>query len=160
MAEAILSRSDMRLAVVVAMGLCLAGAFACSKAHPPAGRWEGTYESNDAMVAARVEIDSAANVYVSAPDAMNFPAPSEDERAAMHARLAQGLATAWGEVQPRHYDFDGQVFRKPGGIAPQMEWDARAKQMTLIVYLERRPGIRIPLHAVSDFSTDPWSGSS
>ena len=148
------------LTAALAVGLCLAGAFACSRAHPPVGRWEGTYESNDAMVAARVQIDSSGNVYVSAPDAMDFPPPSEDQRAAMHARLAQGLANAWGEVQPRHYDFDGSVFRKPGGIAPQMEWDARAGQMTLIVYLERRPGIRIPLRAVSDFSPDPWSTTS
>src|SRR5690242_8606318 len=148
------------VAAALVTGLCLAGAFACSKAHPPAGRWEGTYESSDVMVAARVEIDSSGNVYVSAPDAMNFPAPGEDERAAMHARLAQGLADAWGEVQPRRYDFDGQTFRKAGGIAPQMEWDARTKQMTLIVYLERRPGIRIALHAVSDFSADPWSTTS
>jgi hypothetical protein len=150
----------MRTAILLALALWIGAGYGCSKAHPPAGRWEGTYESGDAMVAARVEIDSSGNVYVSAPDAMNFPAPSEDERAAMHARLAQGLASAWADVQPRHYDFDGSVFRKPGGIAPQMEWDARAKRMTLIVYLERRPGIRIPLHAVSDFSADPWSGNS
>lgn len=147
------------LAAALATGLCLAGAFACSKAHPPAGRWEGTYESGDVMVAARVQIDPAGNVYVSAPDAMNFPAPGDSERAAMHARLAQGLVNAWGEVQPRHYDFDGQIFRKSGGIAPQMEWNGRTKQLTLIVYLERRPGIRIPLRAVSDFSADPWSAA-
>jgi hypothetical protein len=148
------------LAAAMIAGLCLAGAFACSRAHPPAGRWEGTYESSDAMVAARVQIDSSGNVYVSAPDAMDFPVPSDEQRAAMHARLAQGLADAWGEVQPRRYDFDGSIFRKQGGIAPQMEWDARTRQMTLIVYLERRPGIRIPLHAVSDFSADPWSTTS
>jgi hypothetical protein len=148
------------LAAAMIAGLCLAGAFACSRAHPPVGRWEGTYESSDAMVAARVQIDSSGNVYVSAPDAMDFPAPSDEQRAAMHARLAQGLATAWGEVQARRYDFDGQTFRKPGGFAPQMEWDAHTRQMTLIVYLERRPGIRIPLHAVSDFSADPWSTTS
>jgi hypothetical protein len=150
----------MRIVVIFALGLCIAAGVGCSRSHPPAGRWEGTYETGDVMVSARVEIDTSGNVYVSAPDAMNFPAPSEDARAAMHARLAQGLAEAWGEVQPRHYDFDGQVFRKPGGIAPQMEWDAGAKQMTLIVYLERRPGIRIPLHAISDFSADPWTTTS
>src|SRR5690349_4727383 len=97
----------MRVAIVLVLGLWIAAGCGCSRSHPPTGRWEGTYESNDVMVAARVEIDSSGNVYVSAPDAMDFPAPSEDQRAAMHARLARGLADAWGEVQPRHYDFDG-----------------------------------------------------
>jgi hypothetical protein len=153
--------SGMRiLAAALVISLCLAGAFACSRAQPPVGRWEGTYESGDVMIAARVEIDPRGNIYVSAPDTMNFPAPSADERAAMHARLAQGLANAWGAVQPRRYDFDGSIFRKAGGIAPQMEWEERTKRMTLIVYLERRPGIRIPLRPVSEFSADPWTGMS
>jgi hypothetical protein len=91
---------------------------------------------------------------------LNFPPVSEDQRAAMHGRLAQGLVNGWGDVASRRYDFDGHVFRKPGGIASQMEWEPNSKQMTLIVYLERRPGIRIPMRAVSEFSANPWATSS
>ena len=150
----------MRLYAAILFGLCLSGLMACSNAKPPAGRWEGTYDSTDAIVAVRLEIDGKGDIYLSAPDAMNFPTPSEDQRAAMHQRLAQGLASAWGDVTARHYDFNGHTFRKPGGIAPQMEWDAATKQMTVIVYLERRPGIRIPMRAVSEFSDNPWSTTS
>jgi hypothetical protein len=150
----------MRLGAAILFGLCLAGLMACSNAKPPAGRWEGVYDSTDAIVAARLEIDSSGNIYLSAPDAMNFAPPSEDERVAMHQRLAQGLASAWGDVTARHYDFDGHTFRKPGGIATQMEWDGATKQMIVIVYLERRPGIRIPMRAVSEFSDNPWSTTS
>jgi hypothetical protein len=75
----------------------------------------------------------------------------------MHDRLAGRMASSWGDVTPREFEFDGSAFRKPGGIAPQMEWDAANRQMTVIVYLERRPGIRIPLRSVSDFSSNPWS---
>ncbi len=127
--------------------------FACSRAQAPAGRWEGVYESNGTMVVARLEITPNGSIYVSAPDAENV-APADGP--ALRRRLAQQLADQWGAVEPRKMDFDGRTFRKPGGIAPQMEWDHDSKRMTLIVYLGMKPGIRIPLHAVSDFDPDPW----
>lgn len=150
----------MRLVGAILLGFCLASLLACTSVKPPVGRWEGTYDSADAIVAVRLEIDGKGDIYLSAPDAMNFPTPTEEQRTAMHQRLAQGLASAWGDVTPRHYDFDGHTFRKAGGIAPQMEWDASTTQMTVIVYLERRPGIRIPMRAVSDFSDNPWPTTS
>jgi hypothetical protein len=144
-------------AAAALLGLCLFGLFACSHAKPPVGRWEGTYDSADVIVAVRLQIDGSGNVYLSAPDALDFPAVSDDQRQAMHDRLAGRMASSWGDVTPREFEFDGSAFRKPGGIAPQMEWDAANRQMTVIVYLERRPGIRIPLRSVSDFSSNPWS---
>lgn len=147
----------MRTAAAATLfGLCLFGLLACSHAKPPVGRWEGTYDEADVIVAVRLQIDGSGNVYLSAPDALDFPAVSDQQRQAMHDRLARRLADAWGDVTPRPFEFDGSTFRKPDGIAPQMEWDAASRQMTVIVYLERRSGIRIPLHAVSDFSANPW----
>jgi hypothetical protein len=151
---------EMRLFAALVFGFCAVGLLACSKTPPPAGRWEGTYDAADVIVAVRLEIDAKGNIYLSAPDAMNFPAVSEDERSAMHQRLAQGLASGWSDVTSRSYEFDGQIFRKPGGVAPQMEWDSGSKRMTVIVYLERRPGIRIAMRAVSEFSDNPWSTTS
>jgi hypothetical protein len=133
--------------------LCLAG---CSRhAQPPVGRWEGTFESNDTMIAARLEIDAKGDIFVSAPDAENF-GDAPDARAAIRKNLAQGLAAGWSDVQPRVFDFDGKVFRKPGGVAPQLEWDPDSKGMTLVVYLGMRDGIRVPLHPVKEFSDDAW----
>src|SRR4051812_17734082 len=146
----------MRPLAAIIGGLCLAGLMACSNAKPPSGRWQGTYDGSDVMIAARLEIDGSGNVFLSAPDAIDFPPPSDEQRASMRQRLSGELASAWGDVAARHYDFDGHVFRKPGGIAPQMEWDAATKRMTVLVYLERRPGIRIPMHAVSAFTDNPW----
>lgn len=145
-------------AAAILFWLCLLGLFACSHAKPPVGRWEGKYDSADIIVAVRLQIDASGNVYLSAPDALDFPAVSDEQRQAMHDRLARRLADAWGDVPARQFEFDGSTFRKPDGIAPQMEWDAASRQMTVIVYLERRPGIRVPLHAVTDFSSNPWSG--
>ncbi|HEX3672960.1 MAG TPA: hypothetical protein VHU87_01680 [Rhizomicrobium sp.] len=140
-------------AALLLMALCLTG---CSHhSPPPAGRWEGTYEASDTMIAARLEIDAKANIYVSAPDAENF-SPDADARAAIRKSLAQGLAAGWGDVQPRNFEFDGKVFRKPGGVAPQIEWDPGSNAMTLVVYLGMRDGIRVPLHPVKEFSDDPW----
>jgi hypothetical protein len=135
--------------------LCLA-LFSCSHAQAPAGRWEGVYESNDTMVAARLEIGADGMVRLSAPDATDIAPATPDERAAMRDRLAQGLATAWPDAVPRTLDFDGTIFRKPGGVAPQIEWDPAGNTMTLDVYLGTQPAIHIPLHAVKDFSDDPW----
>lgn len=134
------------------MVLLVAG---CSRHTPPAGRWEGTYDSADAMVVARVEIDSKAGIRISAPNAENV-GDNEDDRAAMRQHLAAGLASGWDEVEPRTMDFDGRIFRKPNGIAPQMMWEAGKKRMYLVVYLDKRPGMKIPLRAVDDFSDDPW----
>jgi hypothetical protein len=128
----------------------------CSKAPPPAGRWEGTYESGDTFVAARLEIAAGGQVRVSAPDVTDAGVASEDDRAAMRQNMAARLAGGWGEIAPRPMDFDGTTFRKPGGIAPQIDWDAPTKTMTLYVYLGTHPAIKVPLKPVGDFSDDPW----
>jgi hypothetical protein len=144
------------LARFVALASVLAMA-ACSHAAPPSGRWEGVYDANGTVVAARVEITPKGDVYVSAPDAMGVA--STDDRAAIHQRLADGLNQSWGSVVPRQMDFDGKTFRKPGGIAPQMEWDAASNTMTLVLYLGTAPAIRMPLHPVKDFSPNPFPGA-
>lgn len=128
----------------------------CSKAPPPVGRWEGTYESGDTFIAARLEIAPGPQVRVSAPDVTDSSVASEDDRVTMRQNMAARLAGGWGEIAPRTMDFDGTTFRKPGGIAPQIEWDAGAKAMTLYVYLGTHPAIKIPLKPVGDFSDDPW----
>jgi len=142
--------------VTLAAGLCLAVAFACSHSPPPSGRWQGAYESRDTMVVTRLEIDSKGNIYLSAPDATDIGTAAAQDRAAIRRRLADGLSAAWGEVQPRQFDFDGRIFRKPGGVAPQLEWNPDQKTMTAVVYLGLHPSIRIALRPVSDFSGDPW----
>ena len=53
-----------KLAFVLVTALAL---LSCSHPAPPVGRWEGTYESDDVMVAARLEIGSDGQVRVSAP---------------------------------------------------------------------------------------------
>ncbi|HEY1707746.1 MAG TPA: hypothetical protein VGG10_05740 [Rhizomicrobium sp.] len=127
----------------------------CTRHPPPQGRWEGTYDTAEAMVAARVEIDDKGNVRITAPNAEDV-GDNEDSRAAMRQNLAAGLATGWNSVEPRPMDFDGHVFRKPGGIAPQMIWDAKAKQMSIVVYLGVKEPIRFKLQSVDDFSQNPW----
>ena len=129
----------------------------CSKPAPPTGRWEGTYESGNTFVAARLEILTAGQIRVSAPDVTDDSVASEDDRAAMRQNMSARLSGGWGEIAPRPMDFDGTTFRKPGGFAPQIDWDANSKTMTLYVYLGTHPAIKIPLHAVGDFSDDPWT---
>jgi len=128
----------------------------CSRAAPPVGKWEGTYESDDTMIAARLEIGADGLVKVSAPDLLNVGATPSDQRGGMREQLAGDLAGGWDEVVPRKLDFDGETFRKPGGIAPQMIWKASRKQMLLVVYIGTQPSIRIPLREVGDFSDNPW----
>ena len=139
------------------MGAWLLVGLGCSNHKPPVGRWEGTYDSSDVMIAVRLEILRDGSIYLSAPDAFNFPPISDAQRQAMHDRLASNLAAAWSETAARSFEFDGHVFRKAGGVAPQMEWDPTSRDMTVVVYLERRPGIPVPLHAVKQFASNPWS---
>ena len=138
--------------------MCLTLTVACTRTPPPVGRWQGTYQSPDTLVVTRLEIDSKGNIYLSAPDATGVANASADDRMVIRQRLAEGLSIAWGEAQPRQFDFDGRVFRKPGGFAPQLEWNPDSRTMTAVVYLGMRSAIRIPLHPVRQFSSDPWTG--
>jgi hypothetical protein len=141
--------------VLICFSLAVAG---CSRsAPPPAGKWEGVYDVGETIIAARMEITPKGEIFVSAPNAETVGDVSSEDRAAMRQRLADGLEQSWSSVQPHPLDFDGKTFRKPGGIAPQAEWDATTRQMTLVVYLGKDQGIRIPLHAVKDFSPNPFS---
>ncbi|MEJ1970374.1 MAG: hypothetical protein WDN03_17365 [Rhizomicrobium sp.] len=145
----------MRKLVALLFGLVLLAA--CSRPVPPAGRWEGAFDDGDTFIAARLEIGSSGQVRVSAPDVTDVSATSEDDRAQMRANMAARLAGAWGEIAPRPMDFDGTTLRRPGGIAPQADWDKAGNTMTLYVYLGTRPAIKVPLKPVGDFSDDPWT---
>lgn len=129
--------------------------FACSRAAPPMGRWEATYESGDTLIAARLEIEPDGRVKISAPD-LSGESGGAEERQAAKQRLADGLADAWESVSPRSFDFDGKTFRKPGGVAPQLLWDAGTRSMTLVVYLGTQPALNIAMHSVDEFHADPW----
>jgi hypothetical protein len=151
----------MRLlwAAAIACGLCLITAWACSSAKsPPVGRWEGALEAQDVMVAVRLEISNKGDIFLSAPNALEIESVTTAERPSMRQRLADELAASWGNIGPRPMDFDGRIFRKPGGVAPQMEWNPQTRQMTVVLYLGMRAALRIPLRGVDRFSTDPWTG--
>lgn len=130
---------------------------ACSIHTPPVGRWQGAYDDGTTFIAARLEIGTDGLVRVSAPDVVDPSLEDESDRAMMRRNMAARLAGGWGEVAPRKMDFDGTTFRKPGGIAPQIDWDPKTKTMTVYAYIGTRPAIRIPLRAVDDFTDDPWS---
>lgn len=101
-----------------------------------------------------MEINAKGKIFVSAPDATNVGGVSGD-RAGIRQRLAQGLASGWSDVVSHQYDFDGSTFRKPGGIAPQMDWHSSDNTMTMYVYLGT-DAIHVALHPVKDFSDNPW----
>jgi len=143
----------MRIAVLAFLtAITLA---ACSHPKPPAGKWEGTYESNDTMIAARLEIAGGGQVRVSAPDLLDIGSAADEDRPAMRQKLAADLDAAWGDVAPRTMDFDGTIFRKPGGIAPQAI--LKSGRMELVVYIGTQPGIHIAMRKVDEFSDDPWT---
>ncbi len=106
----------------LAAAFCLALAVACSRnAAPPAGRWEGAFDSASVIVVTRLEITPKGQIFISAPNAQDFGAVSDEDRAAIRQRLADELDEGWGSVKSFELDFDGKTFRKPGGIAPQLE---------------------------------------
>jgi hypothetical protein len=150
----------MRAFAVFLACFCFAALAGCSReVAPPAGRWEGAYTSTNAIIVARMEITGKGEIFVSAPNAENIGSAAAADRAAIRERLAADLAQGWDSVAPHSLDFDGKTFRKPGGIAPQAEWDSSSKQMTLIVYLGKGAGIRIPLRNVKTFSANPFAGA-
>ena len=134
----------------------LAALAACSKASPPQGRWEGGYSANGTIVAARVEIGADGQVRVSAPDITNLQTAKPEQMQQEREKLTADLVTAWDEVAPRPFDFDGKTFRKPGGVAPQMVWDKASNQMTLELYIGANLALPVTLRPVSEFHDSPW----
>ncbi len=143
-----------RIATIVLLAgmLALAG---CSRPQPPTGKWEGGYDRNGTIVVARVEVLPNGLVKVTAPDITNAFV-DDAMRARLRDRLEADLVHAWDEVKPRPFDFDGKTFRKPGGVAPQMEWDKDSGQMTLKLYIGANPALPIVLRPVDYFHDSPW----
>jgi hypothetical protein len=137
----------------LALVLSAAALAGCSEnAQPPIGRWQGVYEDAGLMVVARLEIASNGAVRVSAPNASaDLSAMPQIERAELRARLLSELAQSWDKVGTLPLEFDGKDFRKPGGVAPQLEWDAKGGRMTMIYYSGTRPSVRVPLNPVNRF---------
>ena len=150
-----MTRNTFPAAVVIA--LCLMAGFACSTAKP--SRWgagrEPTKQTRRCWRCG-CRISPNGDIFVCAPDLVNPQSLPAGDRAALHGRIADELQAAWSQTQPRRFDFDGHAFRRPGGVAPQMEWDAGTRTMTVIVYPGMHPTIRIPMHAVTDFSDNPF----
>jgi hypothetical protein len=130
---------------------------ACSKPSPPQGRWEGGYSAGGTLVAARVEIGADGLVRVSAPDVTNLQNAKPERLRQQREALSSDLASGWDGVKPRKFDFDGETFRKPGGIAPQMVWDKSSNQMTLQLYIGSNPALPVPLRPVDGFHDNPWA---
>jgi hypothetical protein len=141
---------------VLALGLIL-GLAACSKPRPPAGLWEGGYAGGGTIVVARVEIGRDGLVRVSAPDITNLQNAKPEQIAQERARLAADLAGGWDDVSPRPFDYDGETFRKPGGVAPQMVWDKATNQITLELYIGSSPALPVTLRPVSAFHDNPFA---
>jgi len=129
-------------------------AVGCSESpKPPEGRWQALYIGNDVMIAARVEIGPDGRVRLSAPNAsLDFGDMMANDRLEMQTRLTLSLAVAWPKVAPREFDFDGRVFRNPGGVAPQLEWDAKTRRMTMFVYRGSKPTVRVDMEPVEAFA--------
>jgi hypothetical protein len=146
----------MRTAALFLALALVAVTAACSDPKPPAGKWEGGMERGGTLVVARVEILPSGLVRVMAPDITNLTGPRERiER--YRDRLASDLANGWSEVAPREFDFDGDTFRKPGRIAPQMVWDKDTNHITLQLYIGANPALPVPLRPVAEFHDSPWA---
>ena len=140
-----------RLAAASAL-LCL-GLLACADPRPPTGRWEGVYEDAGVIIVARLEIAEDGKVRVSAPNAITSEAAlSPAERIGLVRQLQTRLESSWPAVAPMPLEFDGSVFRKPGGVAPQLEWDSGRKRMTMIYYSGNRNSVRVALSSVGEFN--------
>jgi hypothetical protein len=138
--------SPHRLAAASAL-LCL-GLVACADPLPPTGRWEGVYEDPGVIIVARLEIAVDGKVRVSAPNAISQLSPAE--RIELVRELQARLDVSWPAVAPLPLEFDGSVFRKPGGVAPQLEWDSSRKRMTMVYYSGNRNSVRVALTSVAD----------
>ena len=129
-------------------------AVGCSGDQAPVGKWQGAYSDDNAVIVARVEVQSDGQVRVSAPDAFaDFTTMDPGYKLAIEQNLRAGLAASWPKVAPRPFDYDGTTFRYPGGVAPQLRYDSSTRHMTMYVYQGgARPTLHIDLEPVDQFN--------
>lgn len=138
--------------LAAASALLSLGLFACADPLPPTGRWEGVYEDPGVIIVARLEIATDGTIRVSAPNAITSEsALSPAERIDLVRQLQAKLNASWPAVEPMRLEFDGRAFRKPGGVAPQLEWDSGSKHMTMVYYSGTRNSVRVALTSVGEF---------
>lgn len=148
-----------RFVVALVASFAIAGVVlvGCSKPlHPPEGRWIGHHQSRAAVVDAWLEILPSGKVRISAPNFLDAGDRSDEQLREIQKRLAYDLSENWDAVKPRAYDFDGRIFRKAGGVAPQMEWDPAKQEMKVVFYFGMSKSLRIAMKPVKNFGEDPW----
>lgn len=129
-------------------------AVGCSDNRAPIGKWQGAYSGDNAIIVARVEVQSDGQVRVTAPDAFaDYTQMSEADKMFVEQNLRAGLTASWPKVAPRKFDFDGHTFRVPGGVAPQLTYDSSTRHMTMYVYQGgAQPTLHIDMAPVAQFT--------
>ena len=103
--------------------------------------------------------DAHGSLYINPASAVRVPVQITALRGG-HTKLREATVLEFGNTEFAIFlstlplEFDGHAFHKPGGVAPQLEWNNAGKKMILVFYSGNRPSVHVPLDSVADFSSD------
>ena len=130
--------------------LALSWLTACGDTQAPAGRWEGFSESQDWLVAVRLQVDPGNTIHSTALS-VSVDGVSLPRRLDLTHKIKATLVEKWPEAVVGKVDFNDETITKAGGYAPLFVFDPKSRGMTFYFYAGGKLTEKIKLYPVKQF---------
>jgi hypothetical protein len=131
--------------------VCVFALAACKEPAAPPGRWEGFSESQNWLIAVRLELNSDQTMKASALSALvaNADLP---QRYGLEQELKQGMKKQWSAVTKTDIGFDGNAITRKDGYAPIFVFEPRTRAMIFHFYAGGKLTEKVTLRPVETFA--------
>jgi hypothetical protein len=136
------------LLVLILATFCLA---ACSKDESLKGRWEGFSESQNWLIAVRLEMTKPGQMRASALSALVTDADLP-RRHALEQELRQGMKDQWSAVPQTDIAFTGNVVTRKEGYATLFVYEPASNAMVFHFYSGGKLTEKVTLRPIETFA--------
>jgi hypothetical protein len=131
--------------------LTLIGLAACRESDGLKGRWEGYSESQDWLIAARLELQKDGEMRASALSALVSDADLP-RRHQLEDELRRGIKDQWTAVTKTDIEFKGNTITRKAGYAPLFVYEPRTQSMVFHFYAGGKLTEKVTLRPVKTFA--------
>jgi hypothetical protein len=131
--------------------VCLFGLTACREPTAPPGRWEGYSESQNWLIAVRLELHADEKMRASALSALVSGADLP-RRYELEQHLKDGMKRQWSSVAETPISFDGNAITRKDGYAPIFVYEPISRAMVFHFYAGGKLTEKVTLRPVNTFA--------
>lgn len=142
-----------RLCNTALMGLLVWLLAGCSSEQAPVGRWEGHLESNDWILAVRLQVEPGNTIRATALS-VDVSEASLAERAQTARTIKRALIVQWQTATRGDVRFSNNILTRKSGTAPLFVYSPEDKSMTFNFYAFGKLTKRVHLEPVEEFTTE------